>query len=92
MTAEPLTPEQRAMRARLAGLTRWSREPDRAAATRPALDGFMARFERQVDPNNELDPETRAQLADAARRAHMARLALASSRARAARNPKKASA
>jgi hypothetical protein len=82
MTAEPLTPEQRRTRASVASLTRWSREPDRAAATRPALDGFLSKFEREVDPTGELAPETRALMADAARRAHMKRLALASSKKR----------
>lgn len=82
---EPLTPAQRKMRASAASLTRWAGEPDRAKATRPALDGFLARFEDQVDPNRELDPETRALLATAARKAHMRKLALRSSKARAAK-------
>lgn len=88
MTADRLTPEQRQVRSSLASLTRWSREPDRAAATRPALTGFLSKFEREVDPDGELDPETRAQMADAARRAYMKRLALASSKSRAARGRK----
>jgi hypothetical protein len=83
--AEPLTPAQRKLRSSIASHERWSREPDRAAAMRPALAGFFAKFERQVDPNGELDPETRQKLAEAARLAHMKRAALASSRARAAK-------
>lgn len=88
MSTEPLTPEQRQIRSSLASLTRWSREPDRAAAMRPALNGFLARFEKQVDPDGELDPETRTKLAEAARKAHMRRLALASSKAKAAKRRK----
>jgi hypothetical protein len=85
ITPEPLTPQQRRTRASLASLTRWSRVDDRAAETRAALDGFLSKFEREVDPDNKLDPETRGKRADAARRAHMARLAFKSSKARAAR-------
>jgi hypothetical protein len=88
MSSEPLTPEQRKTRASLASLTRWSREEDRTAATAPALAGFLNKFEKQVDPDNKLDPVVRAQRADAAFRAHMARLAYASSKARAARRKK----
>lgn len=79
------TPKQRQMASSIASLTRWAAEPDRAAATKPALDGFLARFEKQVDPDNTLDPETRRQMAETARKAHMKRLALASSKARAAK-------
>jgi hypothetical protein len=67
----------------MASLTRWARTPDRSAATKPATDAAMARFEREVDPDGSLAPDVRATLAAAARRAHMKRLALASSRARA---------
>ncbi|MGH3574069.1 MAG: hypothetical protein ACRDUW_19985 [Pseudonocardiaceae bacterium] len=47
---------------------------------------MLARFERQVDPDNTLAPAERARRAEAARRAHMQRLALASSKARRARS------
>lgn len=77
------TPAQRRLASSVASLTRWSQEPDRAGAMRPALNGFLARFERQVDPDGVLDPQERTMLADAARRAHMRRLALASSKKRA---------
>jgi hypothetical protein len=42
----------------------------------------MARFERQVDPDHVLPPQERAWRAEHARKAHFARLALASARAR----------
>lgn len=77
-----LSPEQRRQRARIAALTRWSRE-DPAPATKKARDAFLQRFLDAVPPNL---PETeRMRRAIAARRAHMASLALKSSRARCAR-------
>lgn len=77
----PLTPEQRSQRARLAALTRWSKEDPSANASRGQA-GLMARFERQVDPNNELAPAERQRRAEAARKAHMLSLAFKSSKAR----------
>lgn len=47
-----------------------------------ALDGQVAKFERQVDPKNELSQEERTRRAEAARRAHMQGLALKSVEAR----------
>lgn len=64
-----LTPEQRRMQARLAALARWSNTTDRAAATRPARDALAAKWEQAPDPV-------------AAKRLHMTRMSLASSRAR----------
>lgn len=76
-----LTPEQRTQRARLAALTRWSREDPSTNAARGQA-GLLARFEREVDPNGELAPAERLRRAEAARRAHMVRLAFRSSRIR----------
>jgi hypothetical protein len=45
----------------------------------------LAKFEREADPQGVLDPAERARRAEHLRRAHFTRLALASSRARAAR-------
>lgn len=81
-----LTPEQRSQRARLAALTRWSNE-DPAANAERGQAGLLARFEREVDPNNELTPSERLRRAQAARRAHMARLAFRSSKARRKSDP-----
>lgn len=69
-----LTPEQRSQSARIAALTRWSKEDPAATAARGQA-GLLARFEREVDPNNELPPAERSRRAVAARKAHMARLA-----------------
>jgi len=56
--------------------------PGRTARARAA---FLARFEREADPDGALDPAERARRAEHLRRAHFKRLALASSRARTAR-------
>jgi len=79
-----LTAEQRSMRARIAANTRWSRESGKANAER-ASRGLRARFEREVDPDGTLPPAERDRRARAAYRAHMTRLAFASSKARAVR-------
>ncbi|HZN73565.1 MAG TPA: hypothetical protein VFC00_17990 [Micromonosporaceae bacterium] len=76
-----LTPEQRTMRARIAALARWSKEDPTPAAKRGQA-GLLARFEREVDPHDQLPPEERRRRAEAARRLHMTRLAFASSKNR----------
>jgi hypothetical protein len=85
--AVPLTPEQRSLRSRIAGHQKWANTENPSAATEPARKAFMARFEREVDPNNELAPTERARRAEHARKAYFARLALASARARSTRTP-----
>jgi hypothetical protein len=78
-----LTTEQRAQRARIAALTRWSQEDPKPNALR-AQRGLRARFEREVREHSPDLPEAElARRADAAYRAHMARLAFASAKARA---------
>lgn len=74
----------RQLAARIANFDRWSRVDDRKAATAPARKGFMARFEKQVDPDSTLPADERARRADLAMRAHMTRLALAKAQRRAA--------
>jgi hypothetical protein len=66
-----LTAEQRSTQARLAALSRWAGkdEQTRAAETQAARDGLAAKWEAAPNP-------------EAAKRAHMTRLALASSRKR----------
>ena len=76
-----LTPEQRSLRARIAANTRWSREDPTENAIR-GQKGLRARFLREVDPDNTLTKAERLRRADAAYRAHMSRLAFASSKAR----------
>ncbi|MHB9858585.1 hypothetical protein [Streptomyces sp. YIM S03343] len=76
---------QRRIRARIAADTLWSKTEDPSAHTAPARAAFLDRFERQVDPDGTLAPEERARRAEHARKAYFSRLALASSRARAAK-------
>jgi hypothetical protein len=80
-----LTPAQTRLRASAAAHVQWSKTPDRTARTQAARDGFLRRFEIEVDPLSQLDPTERARRAEHARKAWMLRLALRSSRARAAR-------
>jgi hypothetical protein len=85
---DPLTPAQRRLRAQVAANERWSRVPNRTEATAPGRDAFLAGFEKRVDPLGELPEGERRRRAESARRAHMQRLALASSRARRSQGPK----
>jgi hypothetical protein len=79
---EPLTPAERARRARLAVHTSWANTGDRAARTAPTRRAALERFERQVDPDGSLSDAERARRAEQAMRAHMARLALRSAQSR----------
>lgn len=69
------------VRSRAANI-RWAYEPDRKAATGPARQAFLARFEKLVDPDGRLSPEERAKRAASLRRAHMQELSLRSAKAR----------
>jgi hypothetical protein len=84
-----LTPTQRVLRARIAAHASWAKPADRTARTRPAADAFTARFEREVDPDGELEPAERLRRAESAKKAYFQRLALASSRAREQGRPKR---
>jgi hypothetical protein len=79
-----LTPEQRHMRATIAASDRWASE-DPAEQGQRMRRGFLEKFEREVDPEGQLPPAERERRARSALRAHMIRLAFASSKARAAR-------
>jgi hypothetical protein len=59
--------------ARIAGLTNAARH-DAAEMTAPARSGFLARFEREADPEGVLTPEERERRATLLLRAHMSRL------------------
>ena len=54
-------------------------------STTAGTRAFLARFEREVDPDGALSPDERARRADHALRSHMAKLALRSSQQRARR-------
>jgi len=55
----------------------WANTADRTARTRPAADAFIARFEREVDPDGRLDTVERLQRAVSAKNAYFQCLALA---------------
>jgi hypothetical protein len=80
-----LSPEQRSLRASLAAHEMHARQDSREI-TANARAGFLARFLRQVDEEQPgLAEAERVRRAEHLLRAHMARLALRSSKARAAR-------
>jgi hypothetical protein len=80
-----LTPEQRRIRASIAAHTRWSRE-DPAASAQRGQAGLRTRFDREVrEAEPGLSEAEYARRAESAFKAHMAGLALASSKARGAR-------
>ncbi|MGB6455587.1 MAG: hypothetical protein WBH47_14010 [Streptosporangiaceae bacterium] len=76
-----LTRQQRALRARQAANERWS-EPE--ARTNQA-DKRLAHFADLIDPDHKIPEPERTKLAKQRRRAHMQRMALASSKARTAK-------
>jgi hypothetical protein len=80
-----LTPEQRQERASIAALTRWATENPQANASRGQA-GLLAKFEREVrEANPGLSDAEVVRRAEAARTAHMRRLAFNRERARQAR-------
>ena len=80
-----MSPEQRSLRASLAAHELHARHDSREI-TANARAGFQARFLREVDATTPGLPEAeRLRRAEHLLRAHMARLALASSKARARR-------
>lgn len=84
MAGEPLTASQRSLRASIAANTRAAMY-DGLEVTAKARETFIKSFEEQADPDHTLPPEERTRRGEALRRAHYKRLALKSSRARAAR-------
>jgi hypothetical protein len=58
---------------------------DSRVTSAPGRAAFLARFEREVDPDGTLDPEERARRAEQARSAYFARLSLAAAEARRAK-------
>lgn len=84
--SKTLTPEQRSLRSRLAGL-KTAATHDTKALTAPARAAFDRRFEDIVDPKRELSEKERARRVEAARKAHFTKLAYASSRARSRSTP-----
>lgn len=80
--ARRLSPEQRSMHARLAAHSLHAQVEDPSAHTAPARAAFMARFERQVDPDGKLSPQERARRAEHARKAYFLALSLKAAKKR----------
>lgn len=66
-----LSSVERSAHAQRASQVRWRQEPDRAAATFPARQAFLRRFEYEVDPELRLPQAERTRLAHAARARYM---------------------
>ena len=77
-----LSPQEASLRGRIGAYTLHATHDPRET-TANARAAFLARFEREVDPDGVLPEEERRRRAEYARKAHFARLALASARARA---------
>jgi hypothetical protein len=81
MSAERIDPGERALRARIAAHAMHGRH-DARQTTAKARAAFLARFERQADPEGRLPAAERERRAQQLRSAYFARLALASAKAR----------
>jgi hypothetical protein len=75
-----MTAEQRSLRGRMAAAIGHSRHDPRVTTVK-ARQAFLARYEREVDPDGRLPARERRRAAQS-RKASFYRLALASSRAR----------
>ena len=83
LALRPLTPRQRSLRASIAAHARWAGEDPAANAVRGQA-GLRARFDREVrEAEPGLSEAEYARRSEHAYRANMARVALASSKARA---------
>jgi hypothetical protein len=67
-----------AQRGRIGAHVSWARTADRTARTEPGRKSFLARFEREVDPDGVLPDAERLRRAEHARKAYMLKLAMAS--------------
>jgi hypothetical protein len=80
---DDMDPIERTLRARLAAHSQWAKETDRTARTAAGRKAAAARFEKQA---RELHPDGDdaliARTAESLRRAHYARMGLASAAAR----------
>jgi hypothetical protein len=80
----PARDAERSLRARLAAYALHAqRDPRQTTANGRAA--FLARFDREVDPEGLLDADERRRRAEQARRAYFARLSLAAVKARQAK-------
>jgi hypothetical protein len=75
---------ERSLRARLAAYAMHAQRDSRETSA-PGRAAFLARFEREVDPDGTLDPAERQRRAAQARSVYFTRLSLASAKARRAK-------
>ena len=78
------------LHARIAAYSKWAKVADRHEAMRPLWEGRWRRYLEQVDPDGTLPEEERVKRAEAARKADLYRMSLASVRARRLRREAKA--
>ncbi|MFN0071385.1 MAG: hypothetical protein ACKVVP_07855 [Chloroflexota bacterium] len=76
-----LNPREASLRGRI-GAYALHATHDPRETTRAAREQFLSKFEREVDPDGVLPEPERLRRAEAAKKAHFARLALASARKR----------
>jgi hypothetical protein len=81
---EPASPAERSLRARLAAHALHAQR-DARETTANGRTAFLARFEREVDPDCTLDPAERRRRAEQARRAYFTRLSLTAVKAKRAK-------
>ena len=80
----PASQAERSLRARLAAYALHAQHDPRET-TANGRAAFLARFDREVDPEGLLEPDERRRRAEQARRAYFARLSLAAVKARQAK-------
>jgi hypothetical protein len=80
-----LTPHQRKLRSRMGAAALHAQGKTNTEAARAKSPQSLAYWAAKLDPNGELPEAERLKRAEHARREHMLRLALASSRARSVR-------
>lgn len=76
-----LNSEQRSTNARIGAFAQHAAH-DTRETTKAARAAFLDRFERQVDPDGQLDPQERRKRAEAAKRAYFTKLGKKSGEAR----------
>jgi len=86
---ESASPAERSLRARLAAHALHAQRDARETTTNGRA-AFLARFEREVDPDRALDPAERRRRAEQARRAYFTRLSLTAIKAKRAKRTKPA--
>ncbi len=84
LPVQNVSPAERSLNARLAAHALHAQRDSRQT-TANGRAAFLARFDREVDPDGVLEPEERRRRAEQARRAYFTRLALASAKARRAK-------